>query len=143
MIFFTSAKPLTCVVKLIQSEKWGTHQIDQIISTGKQFEGLEPSEENHTSTSYEFLSSVLCLPSVNVHLLESRSRYHNAGEYAVLQIWGEVHEVLKAYGQTGEAQAKLLESWKTKKGDDTGAGPLVATKVVLGFPWVGLSGFML
>jgi 6-phosphogluconate dehydrogenase len=43
-------------------------------------------------------------------------RYHNAGEYAVLQIWGEVHEVLKAYGVSGEAQAKLLESWKTKKG---------------------------
>ena len=43
-------------------------------------------------------------------------RYHNAGEYAVLQIWGEVHEVLKAYGVSGEAQAQLLESWKTKKG---------------------------
>jgi len=40
--------------------------------------------------------------------------FHNAGEYAVLQIWGEVHEVLKAYGVTGETQAKLLESWKTK-----------------------------
>ena len=43
-------------------------------------------------------------------------RYHNAGEYAVLQIWGEVHEVLKAYGMSGEDQARLLESWKTKKG---------------------------
>eukprot|EP00913_Durusdinium_trenchii_P031622 g29612.t1 len=42
--------------------------------------------------------------------------YHNAGEYAVLQIWGEVHEVLKAYGVSGDSQAKLLESWKTRKG---------------------------
>eukprot|EP00930_Biecheleria_cincta_P069980 TRINITY_DN57649_c0_g1_i1.p1 TRINITY_DN57649_c0_g1~~TRINITY_DN57649_c0_g1_i1.p1 ORF type:complete len:680 (+),score=173.83 TRINITY_DN57649_c0_g1_i1:293-2041(+) len=42
--------------------------------------------------------------------------FHNAGEYAVLQIWGEVHEVLKAYGLSPEAQGKLLESWKTKTG---------------------------
>ena len=47
-------------------------------------------------------------------------RYHNAGEYAVLQIWGEVHEVLRAYGMSGEDQAKLLESWKTKKGGEIG-----------------------
>mmetsp|Transcript_47209 Transcript_47209/g.110387 ORF Transcript_47209/g.110387 Transcript_47209/m.110387 type:complete len:663 (-) Transcript_47209:71-2059(-) len=42
--------------------------------------------------------------------------FHNAGEYAVLQIWGEVHEVLKAYGVDGDVQAKLLESWKVKTG---------------------------
>jgi len=42
--------------------------------------------------------------------------FHNAGEYAVLQIWGEVHEVLRAYGVDPDAQAKLLESWKTKVG---------------------------
>mmetsp|Transcript_84318 Transcript_84318/g.202134 ORF Transcript_84318/g.202134 Transcript_84318/m.202134 type:complete len:497 (+) Transcript_84318:1-1491(+) len=42
--------------------------------------------------------------------------FHNAGEYAVLQIWGEVHEILKAYGVSGDDQAKLLESWKTKTG---------------------------
>ncbi|CAE7519203.1 GND, partial [Symbiodinium pilosum] len=42
--------------------------------------------------------------------------FHNAGEYAVLQVWGEVHEVLKAYGVDGDSQAKLLESWKTKTG---------------------------
>ncbi|OLP83500.1 6-phosphogluconate dehydrogenase, decarboxylating [Symbiodinium microadriaticum] len=38
------------------------------------------------------------------------------GEYAVLQIWGEVHEVLRAYGVDPDTQAKLLESWKTKVG---------------------------
>eukprot|EP00929_Paragymnodinium_shiwhaense_P112639 TRINITY_DN80905_c0_g1_i1.p1 TRINITY_DN80905_c0_g1~~TRINITY_DN80905_c0_g1_i1.p1 ORF type:complete len:690 (-),score=208.27 TRINITY_DN80905_c0_g1_i1:323-2392(-) len=42
--------------------------------------------------------------------------FHNAGEYAVLQIWGEVHEVMKAYGVAPADQAKILESWKKKKG---------------------------
>mmetsp|Transcript_96842 Transcript_96842/g.172330 ORF Transcript_96842/g.172330 Transcript_96842/m.172330 type:complete len:656 (-) Transcript_96842:88-2055(-) len=42
--------------------------------------------------------------------------FHNAGEYAVLQIWGEIHEVMKAYGLSGDQQAKILTSWKTKVG---------------------------
>jgi len=42
--------------------------------------------------------------------------YHNAGEYAVLQIWSEVYEVMKAYGVAADEQAKILESWKTRKG---------------------------
>ena len=58
-------------------------------------------------------------PTGDHHRCRVPSRYHNAGEYAVLQIWGEVHEVLKAYGVSGEAQARLLESWKTKKGGKT------------------------
>lgn len=42
--------------------------------------------------------------------------YHNAGEYAVLQIWGEVYEVMKSYGLSGDEQAKILESWQKKRG---------------------------
>jgi len=42
--------------------------------------------------------------------------FHNAGEYAVLQIWGEVHEVMKAYGLSPDAQKAILTSWKSKRG---------------------------
>jgi len=42
--------------------------------------------------------------------------YHNAGEYAILQIWGEVHAILAAWGIPGNEQAKILEGWKTKAG---------------------------
>lgn len=42
--------------------------------------------------------------------------YHNAGEYAILQIWGEVHAILKAWGVTPEKEWEILNSWKTKKG---------------------------
>lgn len=42
--------------------------------------------------------------------------FHNAGEYAVLQVWGEVHGIMKAYDVSGEEQAKVLGSWKTKTG---------------------------
>jgi len=42
--------------------------------------------------------------------------YHNAGEYAILQLWGEVVAVLKGWGVGRERAAKILESWKTKQG---------------------------
>jgi len=45
--------------------------------------------------------------------------YHNAGEYAILQIWGEVVAVLKGWGVPQARQAEILNSWKTKDG---GAG---------------------
>lgn len=42
--------------------------------------------------------------------------FHNAGEYAVLQIWGEVHEIMKAYGLSPAEQKRILTGWKTKTG---------------------------
>lgn len=42
--------------------------------------------------------------------------YHNAGEYAILQIWGEVHAVMKAWGLSADRQGEILTSWKTKAG---------------------------
>jgi 6-phosphogluconate dehydrogenase len=42
--------------------------------------------------------------------------YHNAGEYAILQIWGEVCAVLAAWGVPPAKAAEVLESWKTKTG---------------------------
>ena len=42
--------------------------------------------------------------------------FHNAGEYAVLQIWGEVYEIMKAYGVPPEQQKAILMEWKTKRG---------------------------
>jgi len=41
--------------------------------------------------------------------------YHNAGEYAILQIWGEVFSIMKAWKLSGAAQSQLLTEWKTKK----------------------------
>ena len=40
--------------------------------------------------------------------------YHNAGEYAILQIWAEASAVMKAWGISGEKQAEILTSWKSK-----------------------------
>lgn len=40
--------------------------------------------------------------------------YHNAGEYAILQIWGEVFDVLVAYGLPNDEIASVLESWKSR-----------------------------
>eukprot|EP00455_Lapot_gusevi_P003099 TRINITY_DN11283_c0_g1_i4.p1 TRINITY_DN11283_c0_g1~~TRINITY_DN11283_c0_g1_i4.p1 ORF type:complete len:321 (-),score=86.31 TRINITY_DN11283_c0_g1_i4:136-1047(-) len=40
--------------------------------------------------------------------------YHNAGEYAILQIWGEVFDVLRAYGMDNETIARTLEGWKAR-----------------------------
>jgi 6-phosphogluconate dehydrogenase len=40
--------------------------------------------------------------------------YHNAGEYAILRIWSEVSAVMKSWGISGERQAKILTSWKSK-----------------------------
>lgn len=42
--------------------------------------------------------------------------YHNAGEYAILQIWAEAVAILKAWGVPRERSAEILESWKTKAG---------------------------
>jgi len=42
--------------------------------------------------------------------------YHNAGEYAILQIWGEVCAIMKAWGLSATRQAEILTSWKTKSG---------------------------
>lgn len=38
--------------------------------------------------------------------------YHNAGEYAILQVWGEVFDVLRAYGLTNLEVADVLSEWK-------------------------------
>lgn len=40
--------------------------------------------------------------------------YHNAGEYAILQIWGEVFDSLLALGLTNSEIADVLEAWKAK-----------------------------
>merc|ERR1719380_387531 len=42
--------------------------------------------------------------------------YHNAGEYAILQIWGEACAILNAWGVPPAKAAEVLESWKTKTG---------------------------
>jgi 6-phosphogluconate dehydrogenase len=42
--------------------------------------------------------------------------YHNAGEYAILQIWGEVCGVMKDWGIPESKQAEILTAWKTKTG---------------------------
>jgi len=41
--------------------------------------------------------------------------YHNAGEYAILQIWGEVFSILREWRVPAATQAEILTSWKTKK----------------------------
>ncbi|CAG9582689.1 putative 6-phosphogluconate dehydrogenase,decarboxylating [Leishmania major strain Friedlin] len=38
--------------------------------------------------------------------------YHNAGEYAVLQIWGEAYSALLAFGFDNDQIADVFESWK-------------------------------
>jgi len=40
--------------------------------------------------------------------------FHNAGEYAILQIWGEVVAVMRAWKVEAHKQAEILNSWKTK-----------------------------
>jgi len=42
--------------------------------------------------------------------------YHNAGEYAILQIWGEVVAVMRRWGLSAQRQSEILTAWKTKKG---------------------------
>lgn len=42
--------------------------------------------------------------------------YHNAGEYAVLQIWAEALGVLEAWGVSPERQESILTSWKARRG---------------------------
>lgn len=40
--------------------------------------------------------------------------YHNAGEYAVLQIWAEAYAALRAVGLSGERTAEVLAEWKRR-----------------------------
>merc|ERR1719401_2605252 len=42
--------------------------------------------------------------------------YHNAGEYAILQIWGEACAIMHAWGIPDAKQAEILAGWKTKTG---------------------------
>jgi len=42
--------------------------------------------------------------------------YHNAGEYAILQLWGEVYAAMRNVGMTGDQIRDKLTSWK-KRGD--------------------------
>jgi len=40
--------------------------------------------------------------------------YHNAGEYAILQLWGEVYAAMRGAGMTGDEIKDKLSSWKAK-----------------------------
>lgn len=40
--------------------------------------------------------------------------YHNAGEYAILQIWGEIYEALRVMGLNNDEIANVFISWKSK-----------------------------
>lgn len=40
--------------------------------------------------------------------------YHNAGEYAILQIWGEVFDALHHMALTNDQIADVLQAWKDK-----------------------------
>ncbi|CCW69505.1 unnamed protein product [Phytomonas sp. Hart1] len=40
--------------------------------------------------------------------------YHNAGEYAILQIWGEIFSALRAMGLTNDEIGDIFEAWKAK-----------------------------
>jgi 6-phosphogluconate dehydrogenase len=41
--------------------------------------------------------------------------FHNAGEYAILQIWGEVFDILREGGLTNDEIVAVLQSWKARK----------------------------
>uniref|UniRef100_A0A7S1LYU7 6-phosphogluconate dehydrogenase, decarboxylating n=1 Tax=Neobodo designis TaxID=312471 RepID=A0A7S1LYU7_NEODS len=40
--------------------------------------------------------------------------YHNAGEYAILQIWGEVFDILRGSGKSNDEVAAILSEWKKR-----------------------------
>ena len=40
--------------------------------------------------------------------------YHNSGEYAILQIWGEVFDILRAGGMPNAKIAEVLTAWKAR-----------------------------
>jgi 6-phosphogluconate dehydrogenase len=40
--------------------------------------------------------------------------YHNAGEYAVLQIWAEAYSLLRGFGMGAEEIQKVLRDWKAR-----------------------------
>ncbi|KEG12359.1 6-phosphogluconate dehydrogenase [Trypanosoma grayi] len=40
--------------------------------------------------------------------------YHNAGEYAILQVWGEAFDILRALGLNNDEVANVFEDWKAK-----------------------------
>jgi len=42
--------------------------------------------------------------------------FHNAGEYAILQIWGEIHAIMDGWRMSASSQHSTLEGWKKKKG---------------------------
>jgi 6-phosphogluconate dehydrogenase len=42
--------------------------------------------------------------------------YHNAGEYAILQIWGEVFAIMRQWRLSSAVMTETLTAWKTKKG---------------------------
>merc|ERR1712194_419010 len=42
--------------------------------------------------------------------------FHNAAEYAILQIWGEVYAILREWGAPSAKMADVLSSWKKKEG---------------------------
>merc|ERR1711865_834804 len=40
--------------------------------------------------------------------------YHNAGEYAILQLWGEVYAAMRNQGMTGSEIHEKLKTWKAR-----------------------------
>lgn len=40
--------------------------------------------------------------------------YHNSGEYAILQIWGEAFDIMLEFGLTNDQIADVFEAWKAK-----------------------------
>ena len=40
--------------------------------------------------------------------------YHNAGEYAILQLWGEAFNVLSDFGASNDEIAAIFEDWKSR-----------------------------
>jgi len=41
--------------------------------------------------------------------------YHNAGEYAILQLWGEAFNILSDFGASNDEIAAIFEEWKARK----------------------------
>lgn len=40
--------------------------------------------------------------------------YHNAGEYAVLQVWAEAYSIMRGWGLSGDKIQQTLTSWKAR-----------------------------
>lgn len=41
--------------------------------------------------------------------------FHNSGEYAILQMWGEVFEILRSHNMSNDTIAEVLKEWKSRK----------------------------